>query len=262
MLMVVNHIKVFFLSVKYSLMREMLNKTTFLSNVIFMILNNASFILLWTIFYSIKDNVNGYLFKDIVLLWGLASGSYGISHIFFNDSFKLADTIANGKLDAYLVQPKNVLLNSTMGLSSSAFGDLLYAYILLFFVGTTITNFFLYTLFLILGGLIMASVAVIFHSLSFWFGKTDQLGETAISFVTQFSMYPDSIFNDKIKLLFYTVIPVAYSAFIPFRILLSFNLTNFLIVFGASVLIVMLAAFVFYRGLKRYTSSNLMIARV
>ncbi len=52
-----NQIRVNLLSIKYSLMREMLNKTTFLMNIIFMIFNNASFIIQWIILFSLKDNI-------------------------------------------------------------------------------------------------------------------------------------------------------------------------------------------------------------
>ena len=58
-----NQLKVNLLSVKYSLMREMLNKTTFLMNIIFMILNNASFIIQWIILFSLRDNIGGYQLK-------------------------------------------------------------------------------------------------------------------------------------------------------------------------------------------------------
>ncbi len=45
MLMAVkNQIKVTLLTIKYAIMREMLNKFTFFSNIIFMMLNNASMI--------------------------------------------------------------------------------------------------------------------------------------------------------------------------------------------------------------------------
>ena len=40
-----NQILVCMLSVKYNIMREMLNKVTFLMNVTFMILNNASILI-------------------------------------------------------------------------------------------------------------------------------------------------------------------------------------------------------------------------
>ena len=106
-----NQIKVSFLSIKYALLREMLNKTTFITNVIFMILNNASMIVQWIILYSLKENVGGYTFKQVLLLWGLAAGTFGVSRFFFSKAFSLSDTINSGKLDAYLVQPKNVLLS-------------------------------------------------------------------------------------------------------------------------------------------------------
>ena len=78
-----NQIKISFLSVKYALIREMLNKTTFITNIIFMILNNASFIIQWLILYSLKDNVGGYTFNQVMLLWGIAASTYGFSHFFF-----------------------------------------------------------------------------------------------------------------------------------------------------------------------------------
>ena len=74
-----NQLKVNLLSIKYAIMREMLNKTTFIMNVVFMMLNNASFIIQWLILYSLKDNVGGYNFSQVLLLWGVAAGTYGIS---------------------------------------------------------------------------------------------------------------------------------------------------------------------------------------
>ena len=46
-----NQLRVCLLSIKYNVMREMLNKTTFLTNIGFMILNNATFILQWIILF-------------------------------------------------------------------------------------------------------------------------------------------------------------------------------------------------------------------
>ena len=135
-----NQIKISVLSVKYALMREMLNKVTFISNVLFMILNNASFIVQWIILFAIKDNIAGYGIKQVLLLWGIASGTYGISHFFFKKAYSLYDTINNGKLDAFLVQPKNVLLSAiTTDVETSAIGDILYGYIMLFIYGFSIS---------------------------------------------------------------------------------------------------------------------------
>ena len=58
-----NQIKVMFLSIKYNLMREMTNRVTFITNVLFMIINNATFIVQWIILFSLKDNFGGYLME-------------------------------------------------------------------------------------------------------------------------------------------------------------------------------------------------------
>ena len=165
-----NKIKISLLSVKYALMREMLNKTTFLTNIIFMILNNASFIIQWIVLYSLKENVGGYTFEQVLLLWGISASTYGFSRFFFKNAFSLSDTISNGKLDTYLVQPKNVLISAiTTNIETSVLGDLIYGYIMLFIHGFTIPKFILFTLFIICGGFILTSISVILSSLSFWF---------------------------------------------------------------------------------------------
>ena len=64
MLMVVkNQLKVTLMSLKYNIMRQMLNKTTFIMSIVFMILNNASFIVQWIILFSLKEEIGGYIFR-------------------------------------------------------------------------------------------------------------------------------------------------------------------------------------------------------
>lgn len=264
MLMAVkNQAKISFLSIKYALMKEMLNKVTFLTNIFFMILNNASFIIQWIVLYSLKDNVGGYTFKQVLLLWGIAASTYGVSRFFFKRAFSLSDTINKGKLDVYLVQPKNVLISAiTTDVEPSAIGDLLYGYIMLFIYGFTIPRFLLFTLFTITGGLIITGVAIILGSLSFWFGKTDVIADVGNSLITNFATYPDGIFKGIVKLLLFTLIPVGIVNYIPVIVLTRFSLELMLIVLLVTIFIIVLAFLVFYKGLKRYASSNLMVARV
>ena len=65
-------LKVISLSIKYAIMREALNKVSFITNILFMILNNACFIVQWIILYSVKDNIGGYTLNKVLLLWALA----------------------------------------------------------------------------------------------------------------------------------------------------------------------------------------------
>ena len=264
MLMVVkNQIKISLLSVKYALMREMLNKTTFITNIVFMVLNNASFIIQWVVLFSLKDNIGGYNFKQVLLLWGVAAATYGFSHFFFKKAYSLSDSINTGKLDSYLVQPKNVLLSAiTTDVDPSALGDILYGYIMLFIYGFTFPRFILYTIFMICGGFILTAISVILSSLSFWFNKSDIIVDIGNNLMVNFATYPDGIFKGVAKMLLFTLIPVGIVNYIPVKLLIEFNISLMLIVIGATILLVLLAFIIFFKGLKRYSSSNLMVARV
>lgn len=256
-------IRVSLLSIKFAIMKEMLNKVTFLSNIIFMILNNASFIIQWIVMFSLKENIGGYTFKEVLLLWGLASSTFGFSRFFFKNAFYLSETITNGKLDSYLVLPKNVLLSAiTSNVDVSALGDLLYGYIMLILYGISIKNIILFTLFTILGGLILTSISIILSSLSFWFGASDTITDMGNSLMINFATYPDGIFKGITKVLLYTIVPVGISVYTPIKIISNFNLIYFLIVILVTILIIIGAIIIFYKGLKKYSSSNLMIARI
>ena len=257
-----NQIKVSILSIKFGLMKEMLNKVTFISNIVFMILNNATFIVEWVILYSLKDNIGGYTFKEVLLLWGMAASTYGFSHFIFESSYDLSETINYGKLDAFIVQPKNVLLQAiTSKISVSSIGDIIYGYIVLLIYGFSIKLFILFTLFSILGSLIITSVSVIYGSLSFWFSKTDVIAGSMNGLMVSFATYPGGIFKGVAKILLYTIIPVGLANYLPIDTIINFNLNNMLIIIAITLFFITLAFTIFNLGLKRYSSSNLMSAR-
>lgn len=258
-----NQIKVILLSVRYNIMREMTNQVTFLTNVSFMILNNATFIIQWIILFHLKKRIGGYDLGDIMILWGFAASTYGLSHIFFQRAYELSGIIMNGKLDSFLVQPKSVLLSViSSGTNSSAIGDLLYGYLVLIIFNFSIWNLLMFTLLSILGALIMTAFVVITGSIAFWIVRGDMIADNLNNTLICFSTYPDTIFKGMVRLLLYTVVPVGFIIYLPTTIILHFSILSLLAVTGVTILITFLAFFVFYRGLRRYTSSSLMIARI
>ena len=81
-----NQFKVTRCSIKFALMREMLNKVSFISNIVFMMLNNSAMIVQWVVLFSLKPEFGGYTLKQVLLLWAMASGTYGVSRFFFKKS--------------------------------------------------------------------------------------------------------------------------------------------------------------------------------
>lgn len=258
-----NQCKVILLSVKYNIMREMTNRVSFLTNVGFMILNNATFVIQWLLLFSLKEDIGGYSLEDVMVLWGLAAGTYGFAHVFFQRAYMLPDLIINGKLDSFLVQPKNVLLSViSSGTSTSAIGDIIYGYMVLILFHFSVSNLILFTYFSMIGALILAAFAVITGSISFWLVRGDMLAENLNNIIINFSTYPDGIFKGIVRLLLYTLVPVGMVVYLPLKVILNFDLISLLIVTGFAITLVLLAFFVFYKGLKRYSSSNLMSARI
>ena len=258
-----NQLRVTKQSIQYALQREMLNKVTFISNILFMILNNSCFIVQWIILYSLKDEVGGYTFKQVLLLWGMAAMVYGISRFFFRESFELSEIINSGKLDNYLVQPKNVLIQSiTSNVEVSAIGDMLYGLIMITLYGLTIKNLLLFLFCGICGALVIVSIAVIFSSLAFWFGRTEMIANTVNSLMTNFATYPEGIFKGIIKILFYTILPLGLTTYIPVQLISNFDPMYILYIVIGTIVFIMLAFVIFYKGLKRYSSTNLMNARI
>ena len=258
-----NQLRVTLKTIKYGLMREMVNKTSFIMNVVFMILNNASFIIQWIVIYSLREDVGGYEFNQVLLLWGIAASTYGFSHFIFKKSYSLSDIITNGKLDSFLVQPKNVLISViTTDVEVSAIGDIIYGYIVLFISGITVTKFCLFTMFTVTGAIIITDIAVMLGSLSFWLGKSDMIANTGNSLMTNFATYPDGIFKGVSRVLLLTVIPVGLTAYFPVWIMTKFDLGLTAIIFAVTVILTILTFVIFYKGLRRYSSSNLMMSKI
>ena len=258
-----NQLKVMMLSWKYNIMKQMTNKVTFLTNIIFMILNDATFIIQWVILFGIKEDFGGYNLDNVLVLWGLSAVIFGFSRLFFYKAFELPDLIINGKLDSFLVQPKNVLLSIiTSDTSISAIGDVLYGLIVILFCHLTLAQLGLFVLFSITGSIIVTAFSVILSCICFKFVKGDILVDTLSSAIINFSTYPDTIFKNSVKLIFYTIIPVGLTTYMPLHIIIKFDLTSLLIVLGVAVVSVILAFIIFNKGLKSYSSSNLMSSRV
>lgn len=258
-----NEIRVCLLSVKYNIMRDMLNKVTFISNILFMMLNNASFIVQWLILFHLKEDIGGYSMKEVMLLWGLSASTFGLAHVLFARVFSLPELIVNGKLDSYLVLPKNVLLSvMTSATSTSAIGDFLYGILVVCIFCFSIERLLLFLLFAVIGAVMLTAFALLMGSLTFWFVRSEMLGQQMLNIMISLATYPDGIFDSKTKFILYLIVPVGMAVYQPVHIMVNFNPAMLLTVLGYAFLLSAFAVFVFYRGLRRYSSSSLMEARL
>lgn len=258
-----NQWRVCALSFKYNMMRQMLNKVTFFSNIVFMMLNNAAFIVQWVILFHLKKQIGGYTLREVMLLWGLAASTFGLAKVVCARAFELPELIISGKLDAYLVIPKNVLLSViTSETNTPAIGDFLYGIAVLCIFCFRVDRLFLFLLFTITGAVILTSFAILMGSLTFWFVRVDAFGNHMVMSTISFETYPDGLFHGTARFLLYYVLPAGMAVYHPVHVMMEFDAGSLLTVAGYAAGILTAAAVVFYRGLRHYASGNLMEARM
>jgi ABC-2 type transport system permease protein len=249
---------------KFNISSVMEYRVSFLMQAFGMALNNSAFIFFWWILFNNVPRIGGYGFKEEMMLWAISSTSYGITFVVFGNVNQITRMIMNGELDTYLLQPKDPLVNLVCSKTiMSALGDALYGVIVFFIInGFNLQRFVLFLLFCITGALIISSILTTIHALSFYSGNTEGFAQMVIEFIVSFSIYPEGIFNNALKYILYTVLPVAFIVYVPARVLTDFSLVHFVYILGAALLWIIIAYTVFYRGLKRYESGNLIISKL
>lgn len=107
-----------------------------------------------------------------------------------------------------------------------------------------------------------SSVLITIHSLSFYTGNTEGLAQLVTEFLISFSIYPEGIFKGGIKYILYTIIPAGFMVYIPAKVFNDFNIARIFAVLAAALIWMCIAYMMFYRGLKKYESGNLILNKL
>ncbi|MBN2510539.1 MAG: ABC-2 family transporter protein [Spirochaetales bacterium] len=240
-------------------------RAAFLSQAIGMAVNNSAFILFWIIMYhQAGPSIEGYSFRDVMFLWSLAPLGFGISIVFFGNSVSISKLIYSGELDVYMLQPKPLVLNMLASkMYVPGLGDMAYGVIL--FLATqplTLTRIGLFVLFSLAMAAVLIGLRLFYHSFTFFFGNAEEFASMAAESVLSLILYPGTIFKGPVLWLFRTLFPAVWIAYIPVRLIQSFDLALLFITLGADILIVTAGVMLFYSGLKHYESGNRIGARM
>lgn len=248
----------------FNLKCSMEYRVSFIVQVIGMIINNSSFLFFWWVIYRNVNTIAGYTFSDILILWGLASSTFGFNYILFGNVRDLTGIIINGGLDSYLLQPKDVIINVCASKTEvSAWGDLMYGFVLLVLSGRfSLTMLLLFTLFTIVGGILFFATSLVINSLALYFGNVESTKRIFENFFITFATYPEGIFGKYLRVVFYTILPVGFIAYMPVGLMKTFSIEKTLLLLIVMIIYIVIAYLIFYNGLKRYESGNLMESKI
>ena len=252
------HFKFLFALWKANLQAAMEFRSAFLTQVVFMIINNFAYFMFWFLYFDKFKNVQGWTINDMMLLFGIAATAWGLAAYFFGHFTTLGEVIANGRLDYYLSLPKPVLLHVLASKSlGSGMGDVIYGIGSFMLSGYLSWDGFLrYVLGVLAGVCIFISFLTIIQSLSFWLGNTVALSQIALSALLTFSLYPSALFNSATKFVLLTIIPAALVGTVPAEFVRSFTWMSLLQIFAGALVFLVLAVTIFHSGLRRYESGS------
>ncbi|HZG55731.1 ABC transporter permease [Paenibacillus sp.] len=249
---------------KLNLAGAMEFRMSFLLMAGMMVVNNSVWIFFWSLFFQRFEVVNGWSLPDVMMLWAISAGGFGIAATLFGNMNRIAWLTANGQLDVYLVQPKPVLLNVLASrMSVTAIGDAAFSVILYVLFGDgSWLGFAKYALAHVVAAVIFLFFMVIVGSLAFWIGNAEGLTGQMFNAVVSFSTYPTDIFKGWGRVVIFTVVPAGFISYMPIGLLRDAVQWDFLLgALGMSAGIAAFGTWFFYAGLRRYSSGNAIAMR-
>jgi ABC-2 type transport system permease protein len=234
-------------------------RASFISQIVGMLINNGIYFVFWVIFFQQFGTVRGYNTGEIFLLFAIVTLGFGLAFMFAgNTAHHMAYLIAQGRLDYYLVFPRNLLLHVVFSrMMVSTIGDIIFGLLAYLFTG----RFQPLEIVLFLGSavivaLIFVAFGIITGSLAFYMGNAQYASQQASNAMLTFALYPNSLFSGASRVLLYTLLPAAFVGAVPVEIVKGQDGTLLLLLLGVAALIWLVAIGVFYFGLRRYESGS------
>jgi ABC-2 type transport system permease protein len=247
---------------KVNLQSAMEYRISFITQAVFMILNDLVWVIFWFLFFSKFQVINNWGFTDLMYMMAVITTSWGFVGVFFGNFRYIAEVIKEGQFDFYLALPKEELTHLLVSKSKfDAFGDLIFG-IGLAIIFIPLIKIPLFVLFVILSSIILLGFAILLGSLSFYIGSAVEAANQGLMGVLSIASYPFSAFRGYTKFILLTLIPAGFITGIPVYLLKSFSLEWLLLMILCAIVIFTLAIVVFKKGVKRYESGNQINVRV
>lgn len=244
---------------RFAVTASMQSRMSFWIFAVMMCANNIVYFALWAIYFHNYPTLRGWNVTDFAILQGIATMGFGLAFFFCGGAWNIARIIFSGGLDGYIGRPRSVLLPVLMSESrSSCIGDIAGAFILwLAFGGRSLADLPLLILLSVAAAAIFLGAMVILQSLAFWIsGASAATYDSLYEIVLTLSVYPQHTFHQSVQFLIYSLLPVAYVGLMPVELMREFSWQSLAVILAAAPAYLWLAAHIFNRGLKSYTSGN------
>jgi ABC-2 type transport system permease protein len=231
--------------------------------ILAMFINNCFWLAFWSLFFSRFPVLRGWQINDVITMWCVASCGFGLAHVVFGNGLFLPSLIAKGQLDTWMLYPRALLPHLLLGkMSATAIGDTLFGFfVYVIFVRPDLPHFTLFLLLVASTAMLFSGFSILTGSLGFFVGNAEGISDQCRFALITFSTYPATLFDGKVKLLLLTLIPAAFVSNFPIEALRSLSWQATVCTLAGSFATLGAGVTLFYWGLKRYESGNLMEMR-
>lgn len=238
-------------------------RTSFLANVVGMAINNSAFIIIWIFFVKSVGVINGWTATDIIGLMGFGALSYGIVFSAGAGIRKLADYVASGGFDRFMLSPKNLLVRvATSSFNASAVGDIVFGLACLVIYSIlaqmSIAQIFLIALLVLISVITFLAVSITAYSASFLFVDANVATTSIFELFMTPTLFHGGAFQGATRLVFTFIIPSLVVGALPVEIVKNMSFGQLAVIGAVAVLWFLLSLKLFSVGVKKYESSNFM----
>lgn len=250
-------------SIKTNIQSSAELRTSFLLNIVGMVINNIAFILLWVFFIKSVGIIGGWTASDIVGLQGFTALSYGVIFSVATGIRKLPEYVTSGAFDKFMLSPKNLLSRvATSTFSPSAVGDILFGVICFAIYGILIRmsfyQVFLLAILVFFSTLIFLAMTITIYSSSFFFIDSSVVTNGFFELFFTPSLFHGGAFQGAMRFIFTFLVPSLLIGTLPVETIKNISLPQLAIVGLLSLAWFLISILVFYKAVKRYESSNFM----
>ena len=231
------------------------NRAGFWTQVLAMVVNDIAWVAFWLLFFDRVGTVRGWDEDGVLLLLAVLTTAGGVVLGFLGNARRIGQLAADGQLDAALALPVPTLSYLLVRrIDTTNLGDLAFGAALFLFAGhPTPVRTAVY-----LAGVggavaVLTGFLVAVGSLAFFTGR-NEAGELGFHAMVLFASYPVDVFSGAAKALLYVVVPAAFVATVPSRLIDSFDPALAAGALTAALAFGTAGVVAFNLGLRRYTS--------
>lgn len=238
-------------------------RTSFLMNIVGMAINNIAFIILWAFFVKSVGVIGGWTIYDIIALQGFTAVCFGVIFSAGYGIRKLADYVASGVFDRFMLSPKNLLVRiATSSFGTSSIGDIIFGIVCLgiyaFLIHANIFQIFLILLLIVISTIVFLAAVIIIYSMSFYFTDASSVTYGLFQLFFTPAMFHGGAFQGAMRFIFTFAIPSLLIGALPVEIVRDISLGKLLLVGVLAIFWFIVSINIFNRAIKKYESSNFM----